>query len=103
MRNHRLASQKNLVRHNRRARNDLVGFQTAVYARSSGDHDIVSYHHMVRQTGLPPDHHVAAQSRAAGDPDLSYDNAILSDRHVMGYLDEIVDFSTALDDSLAKR
>ena len=80
----------------------MVGFETAVDACPSGNHDLISDNEMVCQPCLSTDHDVMPHASTAGDPDLCDEDGMGSDRHVMGDLDEIVDFAALLDDSLAK-
>src|SRR5215471_8891891 len=77
--NYRLASEKGFVRHHRSAGDYLIGLQTAIDSRSSCDHHMVAHFHVVRQTGL-----------------TTY-------RDIVRYLNQIIDFGSALDDRLTER
>jgi hypothetical protein len=48
---------------------------------------------------LATDHHVTANGRATSDANLRNQDAVLSHSHIVGNLDEIVDFGALFDDS----
>src|SRR6266516_2671574 len=53
---------------------------------------------MPGDTDLPGQSHVVAQSRAPGNADLGHKNAMLPYNHVMGDLNEVIDFGAFTDD-----
>src|SRR5258706_12030560 len=58
---------------------------------------------MAGQTHLPAQNDVVAQLRAPGDPRLRYDQTMLSDDHIVRYLDQVVDLGAFPDDGWPQR
>ena len=52
---------------------------------------------------MAANHHIIANLRAAGDADLSGDQAVPSDAHVMGNLHEVVYLAALADNGVAQR
>src|SRR5207247_8506685 len=92
-----------LVRHHRGTGDNLVRRQIAVDPRARRDHTWVADRDVSPKPGLPADHDMVADDGTSCDPHLSHHDAVLSDRDIVGDLNEIVHLGPAPDDRAAER
>ena len=73
------------------------------YAASSGRDHAVSQLHVIRHPDLPAQDDILAEFRTSSDSGLSGQNAVFTDFHAVGDLDQIVNLAPLFDDGLPER
>ena len=84
------------------AGDDLTRGDVLVDPRSGGDHDMIPDPDVADKARLTADNDAFSQCCASRDADLGDHDGVFSDHHVVGDLDEVIDFYPSLDPGPAK-